>query len=174
MSMRIEGYINPPEANAKTDLAQFQDLGFPRVLDRFSSEGKGTLIAKTQNFGSMVNSSLVCAFLANRVPVPSFFSELLNNVTGWEIDFPELLNIGERIFNLRRMFNVRRGIGRKDDTLPPRILFQKRGQGGAMDNLPNIEPMLNEYYLCRGWNKEGLPARDKLIELKLNECLGYI
>ena len=174
MSMRIEAYINPPEANAKTDLAQFRDLGFPQVLDRFSTDDKGKLIAITQNFGSMVNSSLVCAFLANRVPVPSFFAELLNNVTGWGVDFPELMNTGERIFNLRRMFNVRRGISRKDDTLPPRILVHKRGQGGAADNLPNMGKMLNEYYLWRGWGEEGIPTREKLIALDLNECLGYI
>jgi aldehyde:ferredoxin oxidoreductase len=173
MSMRIEAYINPPEANAETDLSQFRDLGFPQVLDRFSSVGKGRLIAKTQDFGSMVNSSLVCVFLANRVPVPSFFAELLNNVTGWGVDFPELMTLGERIFNLRRMFNVRRGISRKDDTLPPRILTHKRGQGGAADNLPNLGLMLNDYYRERGWGEEGIPTIEKLRQLKIDECLNY-
>ncbi|OGP94523.1 MAG: hypothetical protein A2157_08390 [Deltaproteobacteria bacterium RBG_16_47_11] len=78
---------------------------------------------------------------------------------------------GERIFNLKRMVSVRRGINRKDDTLPPRILTPKLMEGGTKGNLPFLGFMLNEYYSTRGWSEEETPTREKLIQLGLKECL---
>ncbi len=66
---------------------------------------------------------------------------------------------------------MRRGISRKDDTLPARILTHKRGTGLAADNLPSIEPMLNEYYSTKGWSEDGIPTKEKLSELDLDECI---
>ena len=126
-----------------------------------------------QNFGAMLNSLAVCSFMLEYQRVqPSEFIELLNSITGWDMDFKEFLKTGERICNLTRMFNVRRGISRKDDTLPARILTHKRGTGLAADNLPYLEPMLNEYYSTKGWSEEGIPTKEKLSELDLKECLG--
>ena len=88
------------------------------------------------------------------------------------MDFKEYMKTGERICNLTRMINVRRGISRKDDTLPARILTHKRGTGFSADNLPSLEPMLEEYYAIKGWNGEGIPTNEKLVELDLDECLS--
>ncbi|MDI7260582.1 MAG: aldehyde ferredoxin oxidoreductase C-terminal domain-containing protein [Thermodesulfobacteriota bacterium] len=80
------------------------------------------------------------------------------------------MRTGERIFNLKRAFNVRRGISRKDDTLPPRILVQKRGgKAPTAENLPPLGEMLNEYYQYRGWAEDGIPTKEKLIGLGLEE-----
>jgi aldehyde:ferredoxin oxidoreductase len=147
----------------------YPDLGYPEALDRFAMEGKGELTAKTQNFHSMVDSLVVCMFLSWRLQ-PSNLVEMLNSATGWNLDLDEFMLTGERIFNLRRMFNVRRGISRKDDTLPSRFLTHKRGTGGAADSLPFLGLMLNEYYAYRGWSEEGIPTREKLTELGLEEC----
>ena len=68
------------------------------------------------------------------------------------------------------MFNVRRGISGKDDTLPERILTHKRGSGGAADNLPQLNEMLEEYYVYKGWSRDGIPTMEKLNELDLTEC----
>ena len=89
-----------------------------------------------------------------------------------DLDLQGLMKAGERIFNLKRMFNVRRGISRKDDTLPVRILSQPRG-GNAPDanNLPPLEPMLDEYCTFRGWDSNGIPTREKLLELGLGDLL---
>jgi len=149
------------------------DLGYPVQLNRFTTEGKGVLAAKTQDFGCMIDSLAVCAFLSmHRHVPPSHFVELLNRATGWDMDLNEFMLTGERIFNLKRMFNVRRGISRKDDTLPPRILTHKRGEGGAAESLPFLGAMLSEYYSYRGWSEEGIPTREKLTQLGLKECLS--
>ncbi|UCE75390.1 MAG: hypothetical protein JSV56_06735, partial [Methanomassiliicoccales archaeon] len=112
-----------------------------------------------------INSVVICSFLVYKIP-PTYIVELLNSITGWDMSFDEFMITGERIFNLRRMINVRRGISRKDDTLPPRILTHKL-EGGTMGNLPFLGLMLNEYYAHRGWSEEGIPTKEKLAKLGL-------
>jgi len=80
----------------------------------------------------------------------------------WDMDVDELPLAGERVFNLKRLFNFRRGISRKDDTLPPRFLTHK-----ATGELPPPGLFLSEYYTYRGWSEEGIPTKKKTKELGL-------
>ena len=150
----------------------FPELGLTTALTRFDYKGKGTIVAKTQDFGSMLDSLTVCLFLSLHQWVqPSHYAELINHAVGWDMNKEEFILAGERIFNLKRMFNVRRGISRKDDMLPPRILTHRLTEGGTRGNLPFLGYMLNEYYSVRGWNEEGIPTPEKLEQLGLEECL---
>ena len=99
---------------------------------------------------------------------PEEFVELLNAATGLGLDFDEFTRTGERICNLTRLFNLRRGITGKDDTIPARILIHKRGSGDSADNLPNLDAMLKEYYSYRKWDTSGIPTKEKLTELQLD------
>lgn len=165
-SQNLENWLEVD--NPKT----FPEIGFPTALTRFDVKGKGAIVAKTQDFGCLLDSITVCLFLSLHQWVqPSDYVELLNHAVGWDMDKEEFLMAGERIFNLKRMFSVRRGISRKDDTLPPRILTNKLMEGGTKGNLPFLGFMLNEYYSTRGWSEEGIPTREKLIQLGLKECL---
>ena len=74
--------------------------------------------------------------------------------------------MGERIFNLKRLYNVRLGLSRKDDTLPLRMLTRRKG--GGTNELPPLHIMLEEYYRLRGWDEFGIPSREKLAELGLD------
>jgi aldehyde:ferredoxin oxidoreductase len=148
------------------------ELGFPVALKRFDVEGKGRLVARTQDFSAMLDSITVCLFLSIAHTVtPSHYVRVLNAATGWDMDPDEFMSAGERITNLKRMFSVRRGISGKDDTLPARILTQRLGSGGTRGNIFNLKAMLDEYYAVRGWSQNGIPAREKLLELGLEECL---
>ncbi|HVN97447.1 MAG TPA: aldehyde ferredoxin oxidoreductase family protein [Syntrophorhabdaceae bacterium] len=147
----------------------YPDFGYSETLNRFALEGKAELAAKTQDWGTMLDSLVICYFVSSRLQ-PSDVINLLNSVTGWDMDLKEFMCAGERAFNLFRMINVRRGISRKDDTLPPRFLSHKRGTGGAADSLPFLGSMLNEYYLYRGWSEEGVPTRKTLTRLGLEQC----
>jgi aldehyde:ferredoxin oxidoreductase len=150
----------------------FPELGFPAALNRFDYQGKGAIVARTQDFGCLLDSITVCLFLSLHQWVqPSHYTALLNHAVGWDLDKDEFLLAGERIFNLKRMISVRRGISRKDDTLPPRILTHRLPEGGTKGNLPFLGLMLNEYYAARGWSEEGIPTREKLLQLDLRECL---
>ncbi|GAG28147.1 unnamed protein product, partial [marine sediment metagenome] len=86
-------------------------------------------------------------------------------VTGWNFDKNKFLKTGERIFNLKRLYNTRLGVSRKDDILPPRILTHKTG--GGTNELPFFNNMLNEYYKYRGWDEFGIPTKEKLRELEI-------
>jgi len=144
--------------------------------NRFAVEGIGRLTALAQDYGQLPDSLVTCKLLigwthTGQVTQPAHLLEWLNYVTGWQMDREEFLSAGERIFNLKRMINVRRGITRKDDTLPARFLTTKRGggEGGAADNLPPLGVMLDEYYSHRGWSEDGIPTKKKLEGLSLSE-----
>ena len=74
---------------------------------------------------------------------------------------------GERSFNVKRMINVDRGIRRKDDTLPKRLLTVAKTAEGYTPNLPPLEQMLDEYYDVRGWSKDGIPLPQTLGRLEI-------
>ena len=92
-------------------------------------------------------------------------AEFVSHVTGWDFDEGEFMKTGDRLYCLKRMYNVRLGISRKDDTLPSRMLVHKRG--GGTNELPPLNIMLNEYYAYRGWDEFGIPTRERLSELEL-------
>ena len=94
-------------------------------------------------------------------------TEWLNYVTGWNLTPDELLIIGERLHNLKRMYNIRLGINRKDDKIPSRLLEMARNDGMAAGVLPELDKMLKEYYQLRNWDDNGIPTEKKIKELGL-------
>jgi aldehyde:ferredoxin oxidoreductase len=79
----------------------------------------------------------------------------------------DLIRDGERSFTLKRMINVQRGITRKDDTLPKRMLTVPKTASGYTPNLPPLQGMLDEYYVVRGWSQDGIPSQDTLDRLEI-------
>jgi aldehyde:ferredoxin oxidoreductase len=78
-----------------------------------------------------------------------------------------MLKVGDRIWNLERLFNNAAGLTRADDNLPPRITGEPLTEGPSKGHVVDLEPMLNEYYQLRGWDMQGRPTSDKLRELGL-------
>ena len=97
------------------------------------------------------------------------WATLIATLFGWE-DFTEndFRKTGERIFNLQRVYNIREGLTRADDTLPKRLLEEPMPEGPAKGHIVNLEPLLDAYYANRGWNNEGKPSTKKLEELGLD------
>jgi aldehyde:ferredoxin oxidoreductase len=119
---------------------------------------------------------IVCAFSRGWGWFPNNYGKLLAAATGVEYasDTGYLRKVGERIVNLERAFNVREGIGRKDDKLPARMLkeplhtYDAAGEGEVVREM---EQFLDRYYELRGWNKDGIPTAKKLAELGLAELV---
>ena len=100
--------------------------------------------------------------------------KLLNYVTGWNVDVNWMAKTAERIFTLQRVINVRCGVSRKDDTLPARI-FEPLETGGSKGKIPvPFEKELSTYYQLRGWDCDGKPTKEKLVQLDLLEALKPI
>ena len=141
-------------------------LNILKSFDRLSHEGTGKLVAVLQNYMALCDSLNICKFTAFGLRADDLH-RWLNWVTGWNISFEEFLRVGERIYNLKRLYNVRCGIDRKDDNLPERILHLKRDGLHAPERLPDLPKMLDEYYMARGWDRNGLPSKEKLSHLGL-------
>jgi aldehyde:ferredoxin oxidoreductase len=81
------------------------------------------------------------------------------------------MEAGERILNLLKAYNVREGLTRKDDKLPPRLFKEPLNNGtseGSVLSSDYIDELLDAYYTLRGWNKRtGIPVQEKLEELGL-------
>jgi aldehyde:ferredoxin oxidoreductase len=148
-------------------LLSMPEIGLEKPLPRMEVQGKGELAAKTQNVMGLFDSLKVCKFtLFGGLKLATILA-WYNMVTGHGIELDEFLKIGERIFNLKRLYNVRCGISRKDDTLPARFLTLKREGEGLTPNLPPLGEMLGDYYKFRGWSEEGIPTPEKLQDLGL-------
>ncbi len=143
------------------------EMGLTTPPDRFGVEGKGIFTAKTEDFMSICDSLKICKFALFGGVSLTDLCNWLNDVTGWNVSVAELIKMGERITNLKRLHNIRFGLKKSDDALPKRLTREKRGSGGAAENLPDINKMLKEYFQYRGWSDGGIPLPDKLRELDL-------
>jgi aldehyde:ferredoxin oxidoreductase len=98
-------------------------------------------------------------------------ANLLSAITGWEYTPQEMQNLCERVASLIRVFNIREGASRRDDTLAPRS-FQPDERGPAQGKALTpamLDAMLDEYYALRGWTKEGVPTAGTLQNLGLGD-----
>ncbi|MEM2424915.1 MAG: aldehyde ferredoxin oxidoreductase C-terminal domain-containing protein, partial [Candidatus Bathyarchaeia archaeon] len=130
---------------------------------------KGKVLAIMQNWHEVLESLIICKFLG--IP-PGHIPGLYALVTGMTISLEELLKAGERIYTLKRMYNVRCGVTRKDDTLPYRIMNEGLKEGGTLGNTvsqEDLKVMLDEYYAARGWDENGIPENETLKNLGLLE-----
>jgi aldehyde:ferredoxin oxidoreductase len=116
---------------------------------------------------------VLCRFVAERgigTPLGDDMVRIVNSVTGWDLDLPGLERIGERIYNLERLINAGRGLSRKHDSLPYRVLNEPIPDGpnqGRYCPQEELDAMLDRYYNIRGWTSDGIPSDDKLSELDL-------
>lgn len=148
----------------------YPELGVDAVLDRTVDEGKGKVNVGFQNLMGVLDSLKMCKFPFAATRLEDLLV-WINGVTGWDMACGELMEAGERIFNLKKLFNLACGLTGRDDALPERILREPRGSGGSADTLPDLESQLREYYVERGWTEEGIPLPEKIASLGLEEFL---
>lgn len=165
------------------------------LMDPLSTKGKPEWVKFTQDAMDFVNSMVVCNFITmplfmeepmvRRIPLPvrrflagnlpslslrfsnmDLLLELLSCALGGRFAKEECLKIGERIFTLERIMNVREGISSKDDRIPQRMLEEDLPENGRAA-IP-IEKMLKRYYKLRSWDENGVPSQKKLEHLDIS------
>jgi len=146
-------------------------LGVPEPTEPFKMQKKGELAKMNQDLTAIYETGIVCLFpfLYGMVPV-DLYGRMLSTATGIQEfeDSQHLLEIGERIWNLERLFNVREGFGRKHDTLPIRFEEEPLNEGRLKGRTVKLGQMLEDYYRSRGWDVEsGIPPEEKLRQLKI-------
>jgi aldehyde:ferredoxin oxidoreductase len=143
-----------------------KDYGYEKV-DRFAIEGKAKLTATGQDFMAVYNALGLCKLAYVGRVGPEIATDWTNYVMGWNLTEKDLMKIGERIYNVKRLFNNRLNVTRQDDSLALRILTLKRTEGTAAGQLPCLNRMLSEYYEIRGWDEMGIPSIKKIEELDI-------
>ncbi len=143
-----------------------------RGLDRREKRLKPELVFLAQNYRAFQDSLIACRFTCwDYGPLPpSFLARALEAMTGMDWDPASLMQTGERIFNLCRLFNVREGMGRSDDVLPARVAesLPEGATRGSVITPEQLQAMLEQYYRLRGWDIYGVPTTEKLEELGLD------
>lgn len=148
------------------------EADFSGEVDRFSIDSRrGSLVAESENFAATLDSLIVCKFL--RKCFSDYYeeaAEVLSKVTGWDYTGAELKRAGERIHNLKKLFNIREGWSSDDDWLPERLLSEAlpTGVGAGVRLSPDeLRQMIRSYYQARGWDDQGYIPESRLVELKL-------
>jgi len=158
----IKGYMISPEI-----------LGYPEKLDRFSLEGKAAYAKVFHDLTAVIDSLGLCIFTTFGLGLPDFV-DMYNAVVGEEHDNESLLRAGDRIWTLEKLFNLKAGLTKADDTLPKRLLEDKIAEGPSKGYVHRLDVLLPEYYNVRGWDGEGVPTDDTLKALGLEEYIGYV
>ncbi len=149
-------------------LISTEALTTPFAVNRFESKGKPGLTKLYQDLTATIDSMVACLFTSFALN-PDLYANLVGSVTGIEMDGKALLKTGERIWTIEKLFNLREGKSRKDDTLPKRLLDEPLPSGLSKGYKIKFDTMLNEYYQVRGWTNEGIPTSEKLADLGLSE-----
>jgi aldehyde:ferredoxin oxidoreductase len=143
-------------------------LGAPKMLDRHAPSGKAGILIVMQHTNAVIDSIGMCKFV-NFAIGDDFFARLMTSITGIKYEVQDLQLAGERIWNLERLYNLRAGFTREDDTLPPRFLNEPLTEGGSAGHVVHLDEMLAEYYRFRGWTQDGVPTPKKIAVLGLDE-----
>jgi aldehyde:ferredoxin oxidoreductase len=146
----------------------------PRLLDPVADEGQGDILKWNHDQTAALELAVVCYFPSHHL---QFFdlglvSKMLEAALG-EPKFGSedyLWYVGDKVYNLERCFNIREGFSRKDDTLPKRFLTEPL-RGGIRDGemIRKPDAIIDQYYDVRGWDRNGIPTRDTLVKLGLEE-----
>ncbi|MGQ9654334.1 MAG: aldehyde ferredoxin oxidoreductase family protein [Thermodesulfobacteriota bacterium] len=169
-AMGIEFATSPRGGCHERGLVSRETFGAPPPIDPLAVAGKGLAAKEVQDETAVLDSLGICVFPPHNDGMDmEDVATLLSAVMGARISVEALWLAGERIWNLERLFNVREGFKKEDDSLPPRLLREPMPSGPAAGHVVEIDALLSDYYVVRGWDREGVPTADTLDRLGLSE-----
>ncbi|MBX2869291.1 MAG: aldehyde ferredoxin oxidoreductase family protein [Acidiferrobacterales bacterium] len=140
---------------------------FEQDMSDAGTNGKAEAVKTSQDFVSMVDSSGLCLF-TTAVWGYDDFASMINATCPGEWDEERIRELGERVWNLERLFNNAAGLTSADDSLPPRMLKDPVPSGFAKGGVNELDVLLPQYYSERGWDGGGVPTPEKLASLGLS------
>jgi aldehyde:ferredoxin oxidoreductase len=131
-----------------------------------ATEGKAQWVANEQNRSTAHDATGVCLFTGTGAPLEDLIP-CTAAATGIPYSREEFVKAGERTWNLERLWNLKAGFTASDDNLPERLLKVPHKSGPAKGVTVHLDQMLPDYYRTRGWDEQGVPKPEKLLELGL-------
>lgn len=151
----VRGYLISPEI-----------LSLPEGIDRNSIEGKSAWVKGFQDLTAVIDSLGMCLFTSFAIGADEY-TQLFNAIVGDDLTTEQIMQAGERIWNIERQFNLDAGIDPSQDKLPKRIINEPIPEGPSKGQTSKLGEILGQYYTDRGWTEEGIPTPEKLAELEL-------
>lgn len=158
----IKGYMINPEI-----------LGYPEKLDRLALEGKPAYTKVFHDLTAVIDSIGLCLFTTFGLGLHDYV-EMYNAVCGDIYNDETLLEAGERIWNLEKLFNLRAGISSSEDKLPKRLTEDPIPEGPSKGHVHHLSELLPQYYVARGWDENGIPTEETLKRLGLEDYIKYL
>jgi aldehyde:ferredoxin oxidoreductase len=143
-------------------------LGIPKLLDRDLTKEKVSLEVVLENLNAAVDCLILCRFTGFALS-EEYYARMLSAVTGVDYTENEFISIGEKIWNIERIYNNRAGFTKEDDRLPKRLLEEPIREGPAKGKVCRLEEMLPLYYKARGWDSDGVPTDQKIRDLGIED-----
>ena len=153
----IKGYMISPEI-----------LGVPEKLDRFELEGKPAYAKVFHDLTAVIDSMGMCIFTTFGLGAQDY-ADIYNAVCGDTYTADTIMEAGDRIWTLEKIFNLRAGIDKSQDTLPKRLLEEPIPGGPSEGHVHQLDKLLPEYYAVRGWDENSIPTEATLKKLGLEE-----
>lgn len=150
----VRGYTISPEV-----------LGAPELIDREATEGKAAWVKTFQDLTAVIDSCGMCLFTSFALGAPEY-AAIINAATGTSYDVAEILEVGERIYNIERLFNRDAGMKPEDDKLPKRLTNEPIVDGPSKGSVSRVDITLPQYYEARGW-ENAFPKPETLERLGL-------
>jgi aldehyde:ferredoxin oxidoreductase len=144
-----------------------------------AEKGRGKIVKDIEDIYTIIDSLIICKFSRGTYyKEAEDLAKLYSLVTGFETTPEEIKRSGERINNLARIFNVREGLNRKDDTLPYKVMHypipDEGPSKGAYVTQEELDLLLDDYYMARGWTREGIPTIEKLKDLGMDDLIFIV
>lgn len=161
------------------------DVDITGVADRFTvDDTRGKHARESEEYAAVYDSLPMCKFIrrcftgkADRSGAWPSIAALINATTGWDFKYEDIDLIGERAHTIKKAFNIREGWKRSDDALPYRWHHDPMTKGasaGYVVTEKELEYMKDLYYEAKGWTKEGLIPKKKLLELGMDDVAEQI
>lgn len=136
--------------------ATFYKAELSGTIDPSAVEGKAALFVDFEDRLTIFNTQILCVFFRDLIQWDELVP-LVRASTGWGLTREELGRIANRIITATRIFNIREGATRADDTLPRRLFEEPINDGRNVITRKELDVMLDDYYRLRGWDENGVP-----------------
>ena len=164
--------LDPTPARHTQGSEGFVPPGLPMpAFDRKSFGGRGEAHKISSNFSHVMNSAGMCMFMYISLPNADAITEFISAVTGWDVTMDELLKTGERIANIRQVFNIREGLNPLQFNVPDRVLGRPPQKEGPLAGVTvDEDTMVQDYLAAMDWDpRTAKPSKKKLQELGLDD-----
>ena len=153
------------------DTAYTELFGVGKKIDGLTYDGKAELTKYFQDIFALIDAAGLCVFVAVRYTldvangyIPTRITQMLNHATGLDYTAQTILEASERVYNLERLFLIKAGFTRADDTLAQRM-FEPMPAGPIQGETFELDRLLDDYYTARGWDARGIPTPERLEKL---------